>query len=272
MAFCLKKSEQPGIGLQRIALEQLDIVIREIDDSGCSRDAVVHSLRSRCKKINAILELVKPALGVDYVRMKTLTKQASRRLAVLRDNAVRNQLSESKELDRPSNRTWREKNRLLDESRMQIELLREYVTRWARYPIDQSVIVDGLRRTYRRARHRWKVVRRKDTADNFHRLRKWIKYLWYQVRILEKNNKAELRPIRKYLRRVGMLLGEAHDLEVLGYQLTRKAVVKKNHRCRLKMLKKKKYRKALKLCDRVLWRSHTDFIALFCKSAWGDNR
>jgi len=262
MTFYLTESEQPGIGLRRIALEQLNIVIKEIDDPDCSRDSVIHSLRSRCKKINAILELVEPALGIDCDRMKALTKQASRRLACLRDNAVSSQLAESDEPVVVSTQTDREKNRLLEESRKEIELLRQYVKRWARYRIDKHVILDGVHRTYRRVRRRWKVVRRSRTDNNFHRLRKWIKYLWYQVRILERSNKEKLRPIRKDLRRIGILLGEAHDLEVLGDRLKHKELKKSKHRHRMTILKEKKYRKALKRCDRVLWRKPSDFVVL----------
>ena len=74
--------------------------------------------------------------------------------------------------------------------------------------------------------------------ERFHQLRKWTKYHWYQVRILEHVNKPRLKQRRARLRRLQLALGDAHDLVLLearhasggeaGGRLVRRATARKD--------------------------------------------
>ena len=58
MSYSIQPGERLIDGLRRIAVEQLDRAIDEVDDATIDRNVVVHQVRKRCKKIRAMLRLV----------------------------------------------------------------------------------------------------------------------------------------------------------------------------------------------------------------------
>ncbi|MEZ4569166.1 MAG: hypothetical protein R2849_02320 [Thermomicrobiales bacterium] len=62
MAYRLEPDEALDVGVRRIATEQVEKALAELDDSDLDRHATVHQVRKRCKKIRGLLRLVRPGL------------------------------------------------------------------------------------------------------------------------------------------------------------------------------------------------------------------
>ena len=177
----------------------------------------VHSLRKRCKKMRGLLRLAKPLAEEVLEAEDQRFREAARHLAANRDADVYAKTMASlvgegalRELTPPP-----VSDAELAASRDILAACRESVVDW---PLELHGFVDigpGFARTYRRCLEAWDAVLRDPRDDNYHRLRKWVKYHWYQVRMLERLNKAELHDRREHLRQLQLDLGDAHDLFVL---------------------------------------------------------
>ena len=79
----------------------------------------------------------------------------------------------------------------------------------------ESIVQDGLRKTYRQGRRRMRqVVANPETSDEeWHELRKRVKDLGYQLTLLKKVK--GIKPLLKKLDQVGTALGDARDLTLL---------------------------------------------------------
>jgi hypothetical protein len=72
-------------GVHRIAHEQLGRAIREAGDCGLDVNEQVHKERKRCKKLRALLRLVRPALGQQDRDENVWLRDTGRRLCDARD-------------------------------------------------------------------------------------------------------------------------------------------------------------------------------------------
>ena len=79
----------------------------------------------------------------------------------------------------------------------------------------ESIVEEGLRKTYRQGRRRMRqVVANPETSDEeWHELRKRVKDLGYQLTLLKKVK--GIKPLMKKLDDVGTALGDARDLTLL---------------------------------------------------------
>ena len=88
-----------------------------------------------------------------------------------------------------------------------------------RWPLPEhrgwSLLKPGFERTYRRGRRAWTRARRKGTSEALHEWRKEVKYLLYQLQIVEPAWGASERALARRLDRLADLLGEDHDLAVV---------------------------------------------------------
>ena len=88
----------------------------------------------------------------------------------------------------------------------------------ADWPLSDLRFVDlapGFAQTYRSCIDKWRAVRADPADEKYHKLRKWLKYHWYQVRILERLSKPQLHARREMLRELQAALGDAHDIVML---------------------------------------------------------
>lgn len=64
MAYALAQDDDTvEAGMRRIAAEQIERAIAEIDDTGLDRHETVHQVRKRCKKVRGLVRLVRPAFS-----------------------------------------------------------------------------------------------------------------------------------------------------------------------------------------------------------------
>ncbi|MCP5098566.1 MAG: CHAD domain-containing protein [Chloroflexi bacterium] len=89
MLYRLHQKEPLAIGIRRIALARIDKALRQLTDPTFNRDKAVHDARKTCKRLRAILRLIRDEVGYDYYREQNICfRDASRQLAPARDSAV----------------------------------------------------------------------------------------------------------------------------------------------------------------------------------------
>ena len=217
MPFYLFKNEPIAQGLRRIAHEQIVIGLSDSADDTKPEPDVVHSLRIRCKKLRGLLRLPQPLMGEAFKLEDQCIREAGKRLAENRDRDVI-----AKTIASFEGSDWQPDTEHIPVSRQDLEWSRDVLTNCLDaiddWPLDLHGFYDiapGFARTYRKTLGAWERVVALRSDDSFHRLRKWGKYHWYHIRILERLNKPILRERRERLRELQLTLGDAHDLAVL---------------------------------------------------------
>lgn len=82
-------------------------------------------------------------------------------------------------------------------------------------PVDDLALIEkGLRRSWRKIRNRMLTALDSDQLRDWHALRKWIKYLGYQLQLVETQGLTSPLPAEQ-IRGFGKDLGRLHDLHVL---------------------------------------------------------
>jgi len=90
-------------------------------------------------------------------------------------------------------------------------------------------IKKGLRHTYKRTiRHGEKAYSTQNTYDELHKLRKWVKYLNYQLAYIGKAYPDFYIKYKHDIDKLGDVLGKAHDLAVIKERLELLPVRKKD--------------------------------------------
>ncbi|HUN27696.1 MAG TPA: CHAD domain-containing protein [Steroidobacteraceae bacterium] len=240
MERALKRTETAAHGVRRIVRQRLEQVIRRLSQRPLP-DAAIHRSRKELKKTRAGLRLLRDALGEHaYSRANRQVRDAARPLSVIRDaRALIDQLNELAR--RPSARLPAAgvaalravleserravRRRLvirheeLDRALAALRALREESGEWRVGRRGWPVLGCGLRRVYRAGRAAGEVARRYPTAANLHEWRKQVKYLWYQLQILEPARPRTLGRWIAQARELGDTLGDDHDFAVLKEKL-----------------------------------------------------
>ena len=85
MAYRFKRGNSSvEAGVRRIATEEIDGAIDEIDDNGLELHETVHQVRKRCKKLRGLIRVVRPAFD-DYQDENAAFREAARALSYVRD-------------------------------------------------------------------------------------------------------------------------------------------------------------------------------------------
>lgn len=235
--YRLEPDETPTESLRRVAAEQLEKGLRELDEEDLHE--AVHQVRKRCKKVRALVRLVRPGFA-GYAQANRDLRDAARRVSDLRDaeahletlGALQGRYGEA--LDEAAlehvSRALRARRDALAEEHLEgpgTKQLREDLARILRASARWEVKGDafeavggGLARTYGRARERFEDAYDEPTVEAFHEWRKRVKYHRYHVRLLQGCWEGPMRARREALHELSDRLGEAHDLAVLGDALT----------------------------------------------------
>jgi CHAD domain-containing protein len=229
-------------GIKRIALEQINEALVQLTDSNGNLDEAVHDARTCCKKLRAVLRLVRNEIGKKiYKRENVLYRDAGRRLSALRDSAVKLETLD-KLVERCGDPSILDaiactREGLASEYRTAVQdtldeqpmakvttALREARSHVGTWPIehdDFSALCGGLRRVYKRGRRRLADARARSNDENLHEWRKQVKYLWYHIRILRPSWSDMLGELARSLHDLSNILGEDHDLAELRRVLPR---------------------------------------------------
>lgn len=234
MAFKFEPAEPLDAGVRRIAAEQIAKALAEID-TGQDRDAVVHSVRKRCKKLRALVRLVRVGLGDAHVDANRELRDFARSLAEFRDGRVMlathdglvghfGDVLDGRALAGVRARLARAQPRSdtgdagrlearLAEVRAGLEALGKRAATWSLAGEATTVLEHGYRRTYKRGRDAFRGAA-DGSAEDFHEWRKRAKYHWHHMQLVAPLASTSLKPRIRSAERLSDLLGDAHDLAV----------------------------------------------------------
>jgi CHAD domain-containing protein len=235
MAFCLKDSESVAKGIKRIVRRQVDNALRDLE-GGPASDEAVHEARRRCKKIRAVLRLVRDALGNKVYRHENACfRDAGRTVTEVRDakmlldtldafveeSAGRRggDLSRMREVlsarQREVNKRLLEDQKAFAHMKSSLARARSRLPQWTLTHSGWSAIRDGLKRTYKQCRSSLARAAAEPTPENLHECRKQAKYLWHQLQVLESMKAAFVKELGGGVHKLTQLLGKDHDLFML---------------------------------------------------------
>ena len=200
-------------------------------------DTPVHAMRKHLKKARAVLQLVRERIGRAHFRQQDhCLRDVGRLISQNRDAEVRWQTMRQLEDVTYRHRQdaygklevllafelenfvlasagWeKEAIALLDQARNAMETwpIDNYNTRHLRR---------AVQRTYKSGRCALAVAKSKLSTGNLHELRKQVKLLGYQLRMLRPLNEVVVGTLSDELTELGDLLGCAHDLSFLAERL-----------------------------------------------------
>ncbi|MBJ3784036.1 CHAD domain-containing protein [Devosia sediminis] len=230
MGYAFSKASGVADQVREIAAEQIDKALdlaRAADDF----DETVHSLRKHCKKLRALLKLVRPAFdtyGDENAAIRSIAEQFS----VARDAAVmvetitgllgpETNTAEQHVRTRLEERAGHLRSQvgeaaLLENTIKQFDALRERVNDWKFSASGEDIVLPGLKVSYSRFRKDYDLARHDPAGEVMHEWRKAAKAHWYHMRLFEKAAPGVLAAPIKELDRLGENLGDHHNLTVLA--------------------------------------------------------
>lgn len=241
-AYHLRKKENPGEGVRRIALGRTDRALEGLRRANTGSDPAteVHDVRKDLKKIRSALRLVRSGLGEK--RFKSLNRRyrdAGRELSGARDAEVKagtlESLIDQFGEDMPGEETMGWRDLLAGEATATAAAMAEDRTaiadaiahlesardKLAGKPIKakRSDLFDGLDESYVAGREAMSVAAGDPSDENFHQWRKRAKDLWYQQSIVKKAWEPMISESADAAHELSDYLGDHHDLAVLSEDL-----------------------------------------------------
>jgi CHAD domain-containing protein len=208
---------------------------RVSDSAQTDPSELVHEARKAIKRMRALARLLRHELGErEFKRVDGSLGEAGRRLAGARDAQVRlatlRSLTERypkalalRGVRRLGERLEREQARTDEPAGngdvlADIAAMRRQLARWNLVDHDFRAVAPGLERIYREGRHRHARVEREDgrSAQDLHDWRKRVKSLYYALDMLGGKKAQGTDKATRRANRLGELLGEDHDLWMLG--------------------------------------------------------
>lgn len=232
MTFRLRRSESVEVAFRRIALEQIDAMIADAEGNEAP-DRIAHSIRKRCKKLRALLRLVRGGFS-GYRAEQRAVRAVARRLAPAREAsarvetlaALRGGADGLARTDAHVLGDWLNASRsnALDAVaheevhaavRVALREQRDRVAGWTLEATGFDAVRDGLACTYRRGRRALRDAIEAPTPDRLHELRKRVKYHRVHLHLLRSAWPALLSAASADASRLGDVLGEHHDASIL---------------------------------------------------------
>jgi CYTH domain-containing protein/CHAD domain-containing protein len=237
MGYVLDPSRSPRRETRRVANERLGDAIDRLDAVISGRDAdletAIHEVRKRCKETRGLARLIRPALGTDFGSFDRSVRAAANQLSAFRDahallatidtvrtvvdddalDAVRSHqatvaANASASIEAGDERIARARELLVDARRQSRS--------WS---VRRTELRSGATDTYRAGRTAFRRAEKEPTDHRLHEWRKEVKYLWYQLRLLQDASPSVIGPIVEHLDDLAEALGEDHDLAVLVERL-----------------------------------------------------
>lgn len=236
MSYRFKASESISQGIKRIAQEQVAKAITELSNPDTlGVDEAVHQARKRLKKTRAVLRLVRDRLGQTYKAENARFRDLGRSLAKLRDEKVlidtldhltahfAKTISSDTftDLRRELRVDYRQEyQRVLNENTVilvknKLKDAYQEIDDWIIDSDNWSAIDSSLKRVYKRGYQGLRRAISEPSAENFHEWRKRVKYLRYQLRIIQPIWSKILEEWIAQTHDLSDLLGDEHDLAVL---------------------------------------------------------
>lgn len=232
------KSVQAAV--RRVALDQIDAAIAEMDDAELPREKAVHQVRKRCKKLRALVRLIRPGFA-DYARENADFRDLARTLGGVRDQDVLIETckkigahygkdADAEALEAVQSALLAEKQDAAKHAALDDRLAafrdgmlqaRQRAQCWIIEGDGFSALSTGLQKTLKQAASAMATARDEPAAGHMHEWRKHVKYHWYHARLLRGIWPATMQAHVAAASELADLLGDHHDLTVLRERLTK---------------------------------------------------
>ncbi|NUS38620.1 MAG: CHAD domain-containing protein [Lysobacter sp.] len=234
MAYRLShKDDSVQDAVRRIVRQQIHDVVRRIDDPSANREETIHEIRKTCKKLRALLRLVRPVFP-DARKENAALRDIARSVSMVRDATTlvgsfdRVLAAYGTQLDRQAadairTRLLHQRDTMLAAAdiaaglaacRADLLALEWRSCDWKLEKDGADALRPGLRKAYRKARYAMLDARNTPTAEHLHAWRKRAKDHWYHARLFSPVWKEPMEAHVKAAHDLGSLLGDHHDLTV----------------------------------------------------------
>lgn len=220
----------------RIASGLLHLVGERLTDSQPLSDFDVHEIRKACKRLRALLRLLRPVLTEhEFRETDRKVRKLAGQLGQARDQAVMLDTIErvsqhyapmlAQDAFAPV-RAW-----LVQDADTPPALARTAnASGWFLVPLEDlhssvhaldlqaagtDTLLDGLVDSYRYGRRALRQVQQQPDTEPVHALRRHTKYLYNQLTMIADLNRKAIMPLIEQSHRIEETLGEIHDLSVL---------------------------------------------------------
>ena len=235
MTFYFRPDEPLDSEVLRVAAHEVESTLQLIDTSD-DIHSTVHEVRRCCKRIRALLRLVRPGLVGRFEADNRIYADIARRLSRFRDAAVvlqtfdvlvadadfgsaRDALPALRQClgelnaDQDASQDDAIRN-ALKEVREKLIAARRQIARWHLHGDATNAVCKGAKRTYRRSRIHWKAVQQSASDTAFHEWRKEVKYHWTQLQLMDQLCAGGLSNRIEQVYELSQDLGELQDLVV----------------------------------------------------------
>lgn len=237
MSFKLAADETLGIGLRRIACQQIECAIETSGKQKHGGVSTVHTTRKHLKKARAVLRLLHGEVSTRLIRREERRlRNVGRLISDIRDAEVR--LATVKRL-RENARDGAQRNLAETEELLAFELesflaafagwneeaagkltrARDAVMEWLLVDLTPRRVCQNVGNAYRSGRSALRKAADEGTAERFHELRKRTKTLWYQLRILRPLRPLVFREMTSELKTLTEHLGHSNDMAFVAARL-----------------------------------------------------
>jgi CHAD domain-containing protein len=242
--YRLLAGEPVGSGIKRVIAARIDDAVAHLrGEAGSDAAEGVHEARKDIKKIRSALRLVRDAIGDDVWRLENdHYRDCARQLSGFRDAEILVEALDGlaerfgqtardrfdrlrQELDR-ENRAAHEDGtveRAMASAAAELEAERSRIDALPLRGDGWDLIGPGIHRSYRRGRKRLRGVEEEASVTNLHELRKRVKDLWYQLRLIRDADPGMLGPLADHAHDLSDHLGDDHDLALLREQVQRRS-------------------------------------------------
>ena len=236
----ISPGSQLSDAVRRLAFRRLEPAVEALRSTEwADRDDVVYDVRKRCKRVRALLRLVRDDLGPDvYRRENRALRDAARALSPVRDAAVlvgvHDDVAEAAGSTPPGLREslvarHEELRRQIFEGDTAERVcgdLAEALARIDTWPLGDGgwdVLGPGLKRVYRRGRKALAAAVADPSTERLHAWRKRAKYHRHQLDFLDGLWPEAIGASARMARDLTDVLGDEHDLAVLGAVVAERA-------------------------------------------------
>lgn len=238
MAWRFEPGERLDAAFQRVAAEEIAKIRAGLTDPAKDRARAIHEARQGFKRLRALVRLARPSLGDAFGDENRRWRDAGRRLSGSRDhtvlletfdkvaatcgddlkksavNRLRARLSANGAEHAPDKADGAVGRvlKMLDEG--------EKASATLTWPRNAKALDKALVSSQTQLKQNWKAARRSGKAEDLHDWRKRVKDQSSQLRLFRAIAPEPLRLRRDEEKRTAELLGEEHDLWLLGGRLS----------------------------------------------------
>jgi len=238
MAYAVhQKDKSLRAAVRRIAAEELGSAIDALADPSPEKlHEGVHSARKSCKKLRALVRLIRPGFA-DYGHVNATLRDAARPLSGLRDAAVFVETFDElaaaapKSLDQDRLTPLRaaltharpdDPDAIAEEVatfRAQLGALAEQAGHWKLKGKDAEILHAGLKTAFKHAKEALSEAVKDPDGEHMHEFRKKVKVHWYHARLLAPVWPEIVGPHRDAAGKLADLLGDHHDIVAFDERL-----------------------------------------------------